>query len=60
MYQDHLVCGGTPCATQPKAHKLQHFSTGLLPCSHLTEIRMRSHRLPQLGDNKSAPICQPA
>ena len=33
---------------------------GLLPCCHQAHIRMRSHRLPRLDDNKSAARCQQA
>ena len=32
----------------------------LLPCCHQADIRMRSHRLLQLDDNKSAASCQQA
>ena len=33
---------------------------GVLPCSHQADIRMRSHRLLRLDDNKSAASCQQA
>ena len=32
----------------------------LLPCSHQADIRLRSHRLLRLDDNKSAASCQQA
>ena len=35
-------------------------AAGLLPCSHQDDIRMRSHRLLRLDDNKSAASCQQA
>ena len=35
-------------------------AAGLLPCSHQADIRMRSHCLLQLDDNKSAASCQKA
>ena len=41
--------------------KLTSFSksaTGLLPCSHQVDIRMRSHHLLRLDDNKSTASCQ--
>ena len=33
---------------------------GLWPCSHQADIRMRSHRLLRLDDNKSSASCQQA
>ena len=33
-------------------------AAGLLPCCHQADIRMRSHRLLRLDDNKSATSCQ--
>ena len=35
-------------------------AAGLLTCSHQANMRMRSHRLLQLDDNKSAASCQQA
>ena len=35
-------------------------AAGLLPCCHQADIRMRSHRLLRLDDNKSAASCQQA
>ena len=35
-------------------------AAGLLPCCHQADIRMRSHCLPRLDDNKSAASCQQA
>ena len=35
-------------------------AAGLLPCCHQDDIRMRSHRLLRLDDNKSAASCQHA
>ena len=35
-------------------------AAGLLPCSHQVDVRMRSHRLLRLGDNKLAASCQRA
>ena len=35
-------------------------AAGLLPCSRQADIRMRSHRLLRLDDNKSAASCQQA
>ena len=32
----------------------------LLPCCHQADLRMRSHRLLRLDDNKSAASCQQA
>ena len=45
---------------QPETHKLHKSVAGLLPCSHQADIRMRSHRLLRLDDNKSAASCQQA
>ena len=45
------------------SHKRASYSksaAGLLPCSHQADIRMRSHRLLRLDDNKSAASCQQA
>ena len=35
-------------------------AAGLLTCSHQANMRMRSHRLLRLDDNKSAASCQHA
>ena len=35
-------------------------ATGFLLCCHQVDIRMRSHRLLQIDDNKSAASCQQA
>ena len=35
-------------------------AAGLLPCCHQADIRMRSHRLLRLDDNRSAASCQQA
>ena len=35
-------------------------AAGLLPCSHQADIRMRSHCLPRLDDNKLAARCEQA
>ena len=35
-------------------------AAGLLPCCHEADIRMRSHRLLRLDDNRSAASCQQA
>ena len=35
-------------------------AAGLLPCCHQADIRMRSHRLLRLDDDKSAASCQQA
>ena len=35
-------------------------AAGLLPCCHQIDIRMRSHRLLRLDDNKSAASCEQA
>ena len=47
-------------ATQPETHELQHVCSrlGLLSCCHQADIRMRSHRLLRLNDDKSAASCQ--
>ena len=45
--------------TQPETRKLPNKSaTGSLPCCHQIDIRMRSHCLLQLDDNKSAESFQ--
>ena len=43
-----------------KTRKLQQVSASLLPCSHQADIRMRSHRLLRLDNNKSVVSCQDA
>ena len=48
-----------------EVHSQKHASysksaADLLPCSHQADIRMRSHRLLRLDDNKSAASCQQA
>ena len=43
--------------TQPRNRKS---AAGLLPCSHQADMRMRSHRLLPLDDDKSAASCQQA
>ena len=45
---------------QPKRESCSKSAAGLLPFSHQTDIRMRSHRLLRPDDNKSAAICQQA
>ena len=44
----------------PKQLETCNFLQAFLPCSHQADIRMRSHRLLQLDDNKSAASCQQA
>ena len=47
--------------TQPETRKLQQACCRLAAsCGHQSDIRMRSHRLLQLDDNKSAASCQQA
>ena len=45
---------------QPETRKLHQVCCKLLPCCHQADIRMRSHRLLRLDDNKSAASCQQA
>ena len=47
--------------TQPETRKLQQVCCRLAAtCDHQADIRMRSHRLLRLDDNKSAASCQQA
>ena len=47
--------------TQPETRKLQQVCCRLAAsCDHQAGIRMRSHRLLRLDDNKSAASCQQA
>ena len=45
-------------STQPIAPSCSQSAAGLLPCIHEADIRMRSHRLLRLDDDKSATNCQ--
>ena len=45
------------CYGVKKAHSCSKSDAGLLPYSHQVDIRMRSHRLLRLHDNKSAASC---
>ena len=48
-------------STQPETRKLQQVCCRLaVTCGHQADIRMRSHRLLRLNDNKSAASCQQA
>ena len=48
-------------STQPETRKLQQICCRLAAtCCHQADIRMRSHRLLRLDDNKSAASCQQA
>ena len=46
--------------TQPKRGSCSKSATALLLCCHQADIRMRSHRLLRLDENKSAANCQQA
>ena len=46
--------------TQPETRKLQQVCCRLAASCHQADIRMRSHRLLRLDDNKSAASCQQA
>ena len=56
MYEKHTKTTGY-FTTQPKTRKS---AAGLLPWRHEANIRMRSHRLLRLEDNKSAASGQQA
>ena len=47
-----------PCLHSQKCPSCSKSAAGLLLCCHQADIRMRSHRLLRLDDNKSAASCQ--
>ena len=56
-----IVFRGVCSSTQPETRKLQQVCCRLAAsCDHQADIRMRSHRLLRLDDNKSAVSCQQA
>ena len=61
----HVICNNVVICKNILHILLQRASctkpaAGLLPCCHQADIRMRSHRLLRLVDNKSAASCQQA
>ena len=47
-----------PCEARNAQNAASRSVAGLLPCSHQADIKMRSHRLLRLDDNKFAASCQ--